>query len=124
MKRINRKNILIGLETLFIVLLFLILIFGKVNLIVAILVCIFLWLFLYGFIVKGRDIKIKVFKSHNKYESPRNRNKEEYKVILPRKVETKTLDFNYKKPLIVKCPNCGMTLISSIKKCPNCGEKL
>jgi len=124
MDKKKKKGILIGLNTIFIILLFILMFIGSVHLIINLLVCTFLWLFFYGIILKARTINIALFQSHSKQESPRKQDKEQYKIKLPRRVETKSLDFNYKKPLIIKCPNCGMTLISSMKKCPNCGKNL
>jgi len=33
-----------------------------------------------------------------------------------------SLDFEYRKPLVRKCENCGMILASFVKKCPLCGK--
>lgn len=64
-----------------------------------------------------------LFKSQYEYESAQRDSKDKYKVQMPRTIET-DLQFKHKKPLITKCPNCKMTLVSSMKKCPNCGTKL
>lgn len=34
------------------------------------------------------------------------------------------LDFNYRKPILRKCGNCGMILASFVKKCPLCGKQI
>jgi uncharacterized protein YacL len=34
------------------------------------------------------------------------------------------IDFKYKKPPLLKCNNCGMTLPSFVEKCPICGKPL
>jgi predicted RNA-binding Zn-ribbon protein involved in translation (DUF1610 family) len=41
-----------------------------------------------------------------------------------RRVDLITLDSKYKKPIVRKCPNCGIQLASFVKKCPNCGEEM
>lgn len=39
-----------------------------------------------------------------------------------KRVPPVNLNFNYKRPAIRKCNNCGMILASFVKKCPICGE--
>ncbi len=34
------------------------------------------------------------------------------------------LNTKFRKPLIIKCSECGMTVVGFIKKCPNCGESI
>ncbi|MBN1215928.1 MAG: hypothetical protein JXA99_10880 [Candidatus Lokiarchaeota archaeon] len=48
----------------------------------------------------------------------------EYIKQLSRKPRPDILQFNYQKPLIEKCPNCGIILANFMKKCPNCNYEL
>jgi rubrerythrin len=40
----------------------------------------------------------------------------------PRKHRYINLNVKYRKPLVARCNNCGMTVAGFVKKCPRCGE--
>ncbi len=91
---------------------------------IAFLVILFLFLFFLGFILKkkGRSI-LSIFPAFR--ESPKKEDRQrDYIKQLPRAPRPDILQFNYQKPLIEKCPNCGIMLTKFMKKCPNCNYEL
>ena len=46
------------------------------------------------------------------------------KSYTPRKIKPVNLNIKYRRPLVVKCSNCRMTVAGFVKKCPKCGEAI
>jgi hypothetical protein len=88
---------------------------------IAILILIFLFLLFLGILLKRKgESFFSRFMHTNKEQT------DTYKSNKPRvrRVDLIALDSKYKKPIIRKCPNCGIQLASFVKKCPNCGEEM
>ena len=87
---------------------------------VAILILIFLFLLILGVLLKkkGESFFSRFVQKKDQTDT--------YKAGKPRvrRVDLITLDSKYKKPIVRKCPNCGIQLASFVKKCPNCGEEM
>ena len=132
-KKVIGKLIFLILYSAFLITISIFLITSNFNPIIVILIVTFLFLLVLGPVINGiqKTIYSKAFldkkgKSKIGYQ--------EYKEFLQKKKEIEpkelkfdkkiNLTFKYKKPLIRKCKNCGMTLVSHVKTCPNCGEKL
>ena len=88
---------------------------------VAILILIFLFLLILGVLLKKKGESFFSRFTHKEKEKT-----DVYKAGKPRvrRVDLITLDSKYKKPIVRKCPNCGIQLASFVKKCPNCGEEM
>ena len=87
---------------------------------VAILTLIFLLLLFLGILLKKKGESFFSRFMHTKEQT------DTYKAQKPRvrRVDLIALDSKYKKPIIRKCPNCGIQLASFVRKCPNCGEEM
>ncbi len=125
-KRFTRLQIFIRLVFLVIYLIFLyifywILIDLGTYPFVAILILIFALLLFLGILLKKKG---KSLFSRFKRKSPNLSDR--YKTEKPRvrRVDLITLDTKYRKPIVRKCPNCGIQLAGFVKKCPNCGEEM
>lgn len=57
--------------------------------------------------------KEKVFKNKRKFEQAE-----------PKIFKKISLEFNYRKPIIFKCENCGNTIPNFVKKCPFCNKQI
>ncbi|MFX1377314.1 MAG: hypothetical protein ACFFA0_16060 [Promethearchaeota archaeon] len=44
--------------------------------------------------------------------------------VQPKIFKKVDLEFNYRKPIIFKCENCGNTIPNFVKKCPFCGKQI
>ncbi|MBD3215782.1 MAG: hypothetical protein GF311_24440 [Candidatus Lokiarchaeota archaeon] len=120
----RKKQISLVVLTIILLILLLYLILSGTNFLVSILVISFLFLFFFGLIYKSDEISLSSYlpSSREKSESSRKKSKKQYKVETPIRDTPESLDFSYHRPLIRKCPNCGMILTRSAKKCPNCGN--
>jgi len=120
---LSRKQV-ISLVILIIILIlfFIYIILSGTNFIVALLVILFFFLFFFGLIYKGSELSVSSYfgSSRSKKKSSRDRSKEQYKIEIPKRETPESLNFTYHRPLIRKCPNCGMILTRNMKKCPNC----
>jgi hypothetical protein len=88
---------------------------------IAVLILIFAFLLFLGVLLKKRGEsffsqfkrKKPILPDYSKSEKPR-----------VRRIDLITLDSKYRKPIVRKCPKCGMQLAGFVKKCPNCGEEM
>jgi len=67
------------------------------------------------------DKKEQVQESH---ERPEFKIKSEKVPVKPRTIKNVNLNFKYRRSIINKCENCGMTITSFAKTCPNCGKSI
>jgi len=117
----------------FFILIFLYLVFVNVgvNPIVAFLILLFMFVLVIGPLLKGlrKSFYSRMFidkKKRNRggYQQYKENIKKNSKITeyKPRKIRHVNLNITYRKPLIVKCNYCGMTVAGFVKKCPRCGE--
>lgn len=132
-KKVIGRLIFLILYSAFLITISIFLITSNFNPVIVILIVVFLFLLVLGPVINGiqktiysrtfLDKKGKTKTGYQEYKELLQKEKE----IEPKELKFDTninLNFKYKKPLIRKCKNCGMTLVSHVKKCPNCGEKL
>lgn len=86
-------------------------------------ILLFIFLFVLGVLLKRKGQSFFSRFKRDKSESPAYQEKKTQKVRI-RRVDVINLNSQYKKPIIRKCPKCGIQLASFVKKCPNCNEKL
>lgn len=130
---ILRFTILISYILVLLYLYFIIIEFGSHPL-VAIFLLVFIFLVTLGpFLRKKRgSLYSRMFpdrKKHPIYERERKKRipitKKEPKQIQPKIFPTIDLEYEYRKPIISDCENCGNILPNFIKnKCPFCGEQI
>jgi small-conductance mechanosensitive channel len=120
----KKQQISLLVLTIILLSLLIYLILSGTNFLVSILVISFLFLFFFGLIYKSNEISLSSYlpSSREKPESSRKKSKKQYKVETLIRDTPESLDFTYHRPLIRKCPNCGLILTRSAKKCPNCGN--
>ena len=63
-------------------------------------------------------------KSKNLDQENENKRLDTQKNIKGEDLKPKSLDFDYRKPLIRKCNKCGMVLANFVKRCPNCNNAI
>ena len=67
-------------------------------------------------------------KRKSSLESKQNRKRFEEKKKIeirdPKVFKKISLDFDYRKPIIFKCENCGNTIPNFVKKCPFCNKQI
>ncbi|MFX1356536.1 MAG: hypothetical protein ACFFA8_04555 [Promethearchaeota archaeon] len=92
---------------------------------VAILILIFCFLLFLGVLFRRKGISFFSRFIHKKDQDSTSQYKE-IKSNKPRirRVDYVKLNSKYRKPIIRKCPNCGMELANFVKTCPNCREKI
>ncbi|MHA1670296.1 MAG: zinc ribbon domain-containing protein [Promethearchaeota archaeon] len=89
----------------------------------ALLILFFFTLLFIGLLVKGKEIfSLFKHKRYNNQQNEKERYLKEFETHHVRRIDHIKLDSKYRKPIIRKCPNCGMLLPHFVKKCPNCGE--
>lgn len=97
--------------------------FGSSHLL-ALLILSFFFLFFIGLLFKGKEM-FSLFE-RNRYNNLQQSEKEKYLKEFEkhhvRRIDHIKLDTKYRKPIIRKCPNCGILLPHFVKKCPNCRE--
>ena len=131
-QRNNRLRV-IFLTIYFCILIFLYFFFVNigVNHIVAFLILLFMFVIVIGPVLKGlrKSFYSRMFIEKNKknrggYQQYKENLKKESKIseYKPKKIRHVNLNITYRKPLIVKCNYCGMTVAGFVKKCPRCGE--
>ena len=96
----------------------------KTPILIAFLIVLFLFLFSLGFILRKKKRSILSLFSHFRSDPSREDARKKYITQLSRKPRPDILNFNYRKPLILKCSNCGMMLTNFMKKCPKCNCEL
>jgi len=102
-----------------------------VNPIVAFIILLFMFVLVIGPLLKGlrKSFYSRMFVDKKKKDRGGSQQSKEIckkksKIIeyKPRKIRHVDLNITYRKPLIVKCNYCGMTVAGFVKKCPRCGE--
>lgn len=121
-----KQNIAVIILVISLLILFFFLFMTGTNIIVAFLIILFLFLFFFGLIFKGKEISLSAhfFSSKTKEKSFRAESKKQYKTEIHKTDRNNSLDFTYHRPLIRKCPNCGMILTRNMRKCPNCQKPI
>lgn len=132
-KKVVGRLIFLILYSAFLIIISIFLITSNFNAVIVILIVVFLFLLVIGPVINGIQ-KTIYSRAFSDKKSKSKTGYQEYKELLQKEKEIESkelkldkkinLNFKYKKPLIRKCKNCGMTLVSHAKKCPNCGEKL
>ncbi len=126
-KRANKIITSIALIILIVILIYLFIYLiehHKMPFFIAFLITLFIFLFLLGFILRKRKRSIlSLFPQFRSKPSKEDR-RINYIAQLSKKPRPDILKFNYRKPLIIKCPNCGMMLTNFMKKCPKCNIEL
>ncbi|MFX1325428.1 MAG: zinc ribbon domain-containing protein [Promethearchaeota archaeon] len=129
-KSVFWRSIVLILYLIIIISLFYLLTVFKTNPLIIVLTITFVFLLLLGFYVrnrKARHLYAKMFPSKTKRTDQLYHQRKEFKI--EKEVDTKkladiSLDFKYRRALINKCENCGITLTSYVKNCPNCGSRI
>ncbi len=108
------------------------LVFSGLNPVITFLLILFCFIIIVGPVLGGlrKSIYSRMFSDKKKkpkgeYQNNKDWIKKEGKfsyIPPPRKRRPVNLNVAYRKPLIVKCSNCKMTVASFVKKCPKCGE--
>ncbi len=119
---------------LFLLYLYLILLESGSHPLIAFFLLLFVFLIVLGPFLKNKrgSLYSRMFpdkKKGPKYEKERRKRtpiiKKEPKQIQPKIFQAIDLEFEYRKPLISNCENCGNILPNFIKnKCPFCGEQI
>jgi RNA polymerase subunit RPABC4/transcription elongation factor Spt4 len=100
----------------------------KTNPLVIVLTVSFVILLLLGFYFRTRKSRLlysKMFPSNKKKKNQPFHQRTEYRIKEEpntKRLADISLDFKYRKALINKCENCGMTLTGYVRNCPNCGS--
>ncbi|MFW9880001.1 MAG: zinc ribbon domain-containing protein [Candidatus Thorarchaeota archaeon] len=129
-KRIILRSLVLILYLFIIFFLFYILTVFKTNPLVIFLIVGFVLLVLLGTIFrsrKSRKLYSKLFPNKKQKRNQQFYRREEFRlneVPRPKRLADISLDFKYRKALINKCENCGITLTSFVKNCPNCGSRI
>jgi hypothetical protein len=129
----RRKTILksIGLAVylaFFFYLFYLLVNFGLNPIIVAFLLVFILLITISPFFRRNKQgLYSRMFSSTKKAHKPIQSPKKEVEEIQksePKIPQPINLEFEYRKPLIEKCKNCGNILPNFVKKCPFCNESI
>lgn len=129
-KKVIWKTIVLILYLVVIFFLFYILTVFRTNPLIIFLTITFVFLLFLGFYVrnrKTRNLYAKMFPSKKKRTDQQYHQRKEFKIEeVPetKKLAEISLDFKYRRALISKCENCGITLTSYVKSCPNCGSRI
>ena len=127
------KILLLIIYLIVLIILYIILMeFGTNPLLIILILGFVLLLFVGSFFIKKKQSPIysKMFPDKKKRRSQDFHRKLELKIErTPEKPAQKNfkevnLNFKYRKSLINKCENCGMTITSYSKNCPTCGQAL
>ena len=108
--------------------------FGS-NPLVVIILLLFVFLTTIGPFFKKRNkrsLYSRMFPDRKKRPIPKKQRKKRHPIIIknPKQIQPKVfksidLEFEYRRPLISNCENCGNILPSFVKsKCPFCGEQI
>lgn len=102
-------------------LIFLLLTNSGMELFLAILLLLFFLLIMIGPIFYGfkRPYYYRLFHRDRTKSTEKKPTNTKSNIPKPYNYEVK-----FKKPLIRKCPSCGMTIANFVKKCPQCGTQL
>ena len=104
---------------------FLFLLEYDIPLYLSLLIIIFFFLFFLGLILKKkRKSPSSLSNNSNINRDSRIKDNRKIEVKYKRTIRPDFLEFNYQKPLVNKCPNCGFITTNYMKKCPSCKEKL
>jgi predicted membrane protein len=129
-KRRRTGIVLLIIYVIILIFIFLALMDIGTHLLVAILVIVFLFLLFLGATSAIRRKLYKRLVPESQSKPDYQKEKDKFKIKdddlyeEPEISENINIDFEYKKPLIQKCPSCGFTVASFMKTCPNCGHKL
>ena len=100
------------------------------SLLLALLIMLFPTLVFIGVLVKDKNVSFFSRYKRNRNNSTKDTSKEdflnEYDKYHPqkRRIDYINIQSKYRKPLVRKCPNCGIMVPGFVKKCPNCGERI
>ena len=136
-KKNHRKNIpkyiFLAIYSLILVVICYMLILSGVNLIIALFIFLFFFILVIGPLFSGmrkslysRMFSDKKKKKKGEYQKQKETIEKEgqIKSFTPRKIKPVNLNIKYRRPLVVKCSNCRMTVAGFVKKCPKCGETI
>jgi RNA polymerase subunit RPABC4/transcription elongation factor Spt4 len=129
-KRIVLRSLTLILYLFIIIFLFYLLTVYKTNPLIIGLTVSFVVLLLLGFYLRTRKSKTlysKMFPNKRRKNNQQYHQREEFKIDRSpdrKKLADISFDFKYRRALINKCENCGMTLTSFVKNCPRCGSRV
>ncbi len=126
------KYLFLSIYGIILVFLFYFLVFAGLNPVITFLILLFCFILILGPVLGGmrKSLYSRMFSDKKKnhkgeYQKKKDGIKKEGQLSYippPRKRRPVNLNVKYRKPLIVKCENCKMTVASFVKKCPKCGE--
>ena len=99
------------------------------SLLLALIIMLFPTLVFIGVLVRDKSKPFLSIFSKNKNNS-KDSSKEDFLSVYEkyhpqqRRVDVVNIQSKYRKPIIRKCPNCGIIVPGFAKKCPNCGESI
>ncbi|MFW9876701.1 MAG: zinc ribbon domain-containing protein [Candidatus Thorarchaeota archaeon] len=129
-KSVIWRSIVLILYLIIIIFLYYLLTLFKTNLLIIVLTLSFVFLLLLGFLLrtrKSRSLYSKMFPKDKRNKNQQFHQRTEFKIEEEPKTKRLadiSLDFKYRKALINRCENCGMTLTSYVRDCPNCGSRI
>lgn len=134
-KSILPKFIFLIVYTIVLIILYYILFTSGINPLIAFLLLLFFFIIVIGPLFGGlrKSLYSRMFSDEKKktrggygYQRLKEIIKKESQIksYKPRKRRHINLNIKYRKPLVVKCSNCGMTVAGFVKKCPRCGEAI
>ena len=114
----RNKTIIIVLYIAFFLLLFLLLTISGMEPFLTFLILLFFFLVMIGPIFYGFKLPyyFRLFRRDRTKTIEKKPTNTKSNIPIPYNYEKK-----FSKPLIRKCPSCGMTIASFVKKCPQCG---
>jgi len=125
------KFLFLIIYSIILVFIYYLLITSGIHPLIAFLLLLFLFIIVLGPLFSGMRKSIysrmfdKKIKKKGEYQKQKDMIKKDSQIksyAPPRKRRPVNLNVKYRKPLIVKCSNCKMTVASFVKKCPKCGE--